>query len=107
MARDPIGVKPFYYYTGSDGFAFSSELKSLIQLVPHARQLNYSSIQSYLTYLYSPGESIPLCNFFINSYPVILFPLQTVNTQPLTVGINSPHFLLLRKSYPLMLVEMV
>ena len=30
------------------------------------------------------------CVIFINSYPVILFPLQTVNTQPLTVGINSP-----------------
>ena len=83
MARDPIGVKPFYYYTGSDGFAFSSELKSLIQLVPHARQLNYSSIQSYLTYLYSPGESIPLCNFYkllpVHSLSITDGQYQTIN----------------------------
>lgn len=63
IARDAIGVKPLYYYNGPLGFAFSSELKSLIELVPSSKSLNYSCIQSYLTFLYSPGESLPLQDF--------------------------------------------
>jgi asparagine synthase (glutamine-hydrolysing) len=31
-ARDPIGVKPFYYFHGSGGFAFGSEMKALLAL---------------------------------------------------------------------------
>ncbi len=30
MARDPIGVKPFFYYTYSGGFLFASEIKALL-----------------------------------------------------------------------------
>ena len=31
-ARDQIGIKPFYYATTSDGFAFGSEIKALLAL---------------------------------------------------------------------------
>lgn len=30
MARDPIGVKPFFYYKYNDGFLFASEIKTLL-----------------------------------------------------------------------------
>lgn len=30
MARDPIGVKPFFYYDYKDGFLFASEIKTLL-----------------------------------------------------------------------------
>ncbi len=62
IARDAFGVKPLYYYSGSSKFAFSSELKSLIHLVPHSKKLDYSAIQSYLTFLYCPGNSTPLAD---------------------------------------------
>ena len=38
-ARDPMGIKPFYYYQSSDLFAFASEIEGLLCL-PIKKQLN-------------------------------------------------------------------
>jgi asparagine synthase (glutamine-hydrolysing) len=55
IARDQIGVKPLYYFHDGEHFAFSSELKGLIEdpLVP--RRLNYDAFTSYMRLLYVPG----------------------------------------------------
>jgi asparagine synthase (glutamine-hydrolysing) len=59
MARDRLGVKPFYYWSNGTYFAWSSELKALLTLPWVARQLNVHALQSYLTYEYVPApESI-------------------------------------------------
>lgn len=60
VARDALGVKPLYYTADSRGFAFASELKALLQLVPDKRDLDIPSIHRYLSFLWCPGEGTPL-----------------------------------------------
>ena len=60
LARDGIGVKPVYYYSDNDTVAFSSEIKSLLYLIPEDLDLDYQSIQRYLTFLWCPGEGTPI-----------------------------------------------
>lgn len=47
-ARDRFGVKPFYYINNEDCFAFSSEIKSLIQLPNFEKKINPIAVYDYL-----------------------------------------------------------
>jgi asparagine synthase (glutamine-hydrolysing) len=60
LARDALGVKPLYYTEHSSGFAFASEIKALLCLVPQARALDIPALHRYLSYLWCPGEGTPL-----------------------------------------------
>jgi asparagine synthase (glutamine-hydrolysing) len=60
LARDNFGVKPLYYTLCNDRFFFSSELKALVRLIGNINNLNYDSLQSYLTFLYCPGTGTPI-----------------------------------------------
>ncbi len=53
VARDHIGIKPFYYYLKGAEFIFSSELKS-ISAVRKQLPVNYSVIPAYLHIGYIP-----------------------------------------------------
>jgi len=46
-SRDRFGVKPFYYIDTDKAFAFASEIKQLLPLVP-SRQANLAKIMDYL-----------------------------------------------------------
>jgi asparagine synthase (glutamine-hydrolysing) len=59
LARDALGVKPLYFSTSADGFAFSSEIKALQLLQPQAGALDISALDRYLTYLWCPSEQTP------------------------------------------------
>ena len=56
VARDHLGVKPFYYAFTANGFLFSSELKALLCSDAINLQLDPVGVAGYLTYLWSPGE---------------------------------------------------
>lgn len=60
IVRDPLGVKPLYFYQDGDCFAFASELKAFTKIPSFAKSLDYEGMLNYLHFLYSPAEKTPL-----------------------------------------------
>lgn len=52
-ARDPFGIKPFYYAAMGDVFFFGSELKSFLPHPGFQKELNPDALKLYLTFQYS------------------------------------------------------
>ena len=59
LARDALGVKPLYYASLDGNFAFASEIKALLYLVPEVRKLDIASLHRYLSFLWCPGDGTP------------------------------------------------
>lgn len=59
-ARDRLGIKPFYYFTGSSGFLFASELRAMLASGQVPRILDSLSLDSYLSFgaVQEPGTII-------------------------------------------------
>lgn len=59
LSRDRFGVKPLYYRKSSDGIAFSSEPKALLELFPELREVAEDTLLDFLgnNLLYSKNES--------------------------------------------------
>jgi asparagine synthase (glutamine-hydrolysing) len=56
LIRDRLGVKPCYYTFINDEFFFSSEIKALLENNKLNKQINYSSIDFYLSSRYVPSS---------------------------------------------------
>lgn len=54
-ARDRMGIKPFYYVHKDGAFAFASELKSLLLLPNISREINFDSLNHYLSLQFVPA----------------------------------------------------
>ncbi len=64
-ARDRFGVKPFYYYTDENYFAFASEIKALIKLPFIDKKVNPKAVFDYLVLnLYEQEEEGFIKNIF-------------------------------------------
>jgi asparagine synthase (glutamine-hydrolysing) len=59
VVRDALGVKPLYYNSGQDCFAFASEIKALRCLRPTLAVLDYAALHRYLSFLWCPGRGTP------------------------------------------------
>ena len=64
IARDRLGIRPLYYHKGNDCFMFASELKALLVSGMINKELNYKSIDKYLTLRYSWGTETFFNNIF-------------------------------------------
>lgn len=53
-ARDPFGIKPFYYYETDNTFLFASEIKSFLEHPKFERILNKDLIGPYLSFSFTP-----------------------------------------------------
>ncbi|MDD3740565.1 MAG: asparagine synthase (glutamine-hydrolyzing), partial [Bacteroidales bacterium] len=69
LFRDRIGIKPMFYYWDGNNFAFSSELKSLLQVkyIRDRRQINNSAINEFLHIGYIPEPDTIFSN--IRKFP--------------------------------------
>jgi asparagine synthase (glutamine-hydrolysing) len=50
FSRDRYGIKPFYYYSNDEIFAFASEIPALLTTLPRKPKPNYQSIFDFLAF---------------------------------------------------------
>lgn len=55
IARDRLGIKPVYYYEGSESFVFASEIKSLLEVPDVPREVDETALEMFLSLRYVPG----------------------------------------------------
>lgn len=55
-ARDPFGIKPFYYALTDNGFLFASEIKGILPHPSYKKKLNLEALEQYLSFQYSALE---------------------------------------------------
>lgn len=52
-ARDPFGIKPFYYALIGKTLVFASEIKSILKYPAYGKRLNEEALEQYLSFQYS------------------------------------------------------
>lgn len=67
VARDRIGIKPFYYYNDRGRFIFASEIKAIIADRSIVRDPNYPAIADYISFMYVPDDK----TFFKGIYKLL------------------------------------
>ncbi len=50
IARDRLGIKPLYYWAGGNVFAFSSELRALLETGMMPRKTNLTALNDYISF---------------------------------------------------------
>lgn len=53
-ARDPFGIKPFYYYQNNGTFMFASEVKAFLDHPDFNKEFNEDLLSSYLSFSFTP-----------------------------------------------------
>ena len=56
IARDRLGIKPFYYFENNNGFYFASEIKAIRAVLPEPLSVQDELIDAYMSFGYVPGE---------------------------------------------------
>ena len=55
LVRDRIGIRPLYYYADSKRLIFASEIKAILQEKLVKREIDFTSLDLYLTLGYVPA----------------------------------------------------
>ncbi len=54
--RDPLGIKPLYYYHSADCVIFSSELKAIYAVLDNTPEADFAALDHCLRYRFHPGQ---------------------------------------------------
>lgn len=57
LFRDPLGIKPLYYYYENGLLIFSSEIKSIYSVLDEKPQIDFSAIHHMLQYRFHSGKT--------------------------------------------------
>jgi asparagine synthase (glutamine-hydrolysing) len=60
LARDPLGIKPLFYYRRRDGVIFASELKALLAAVGTELQVEPGALVASMLYYWIPEQRCPI-----------------------------------------------
>lgn len=84
-ARDPLGIKPFYYYTDADQFAFASEPRAFFALPGADLSPDLAALRLYLHYQFIPSP--------LSAYSKVqkLRPGETLTLTPAPAGRGEPR----------------
>jgi len=55
LARDRIGKKPLYYFSDGNRIVFASELKAILRDESIPREIDFTALSDYLSFLYVPA----------------------------------------------------
>lgn len=55
LARDPVGIKPLYYYFSASRLIFSSEIKAILEHLEIPRRIDLEALNLYLRVNYVPA----------------------------------------------------
>ncbi|WP_462152119.1 asparagine synthase (glutamine-hydrolyzing) [Pseudoalteromonas xiamenensis] len=86
-ARDPFGIKPFFYSPQkANGFQFASDINALIELLDVKPPLNYQRVYNYLVFGdYDTGSDTFYCNVFhLPPGHMFSFDLKTMEMSEVT-----------------------
>jgi asparagine synthase (glutamine-hydrolysing) len=64
LARDHFGIKPLFYTKQEERFAFSSELKMLVNIPGFDKTINMKALVGAINYLWVPGNDTMFRNCF-------------------------------------------
>ncbi|CAN2045901.1 asparagine synthase (glutamine-hydrolysing) [Candidatus Magnetomoraceae bacterium gMMP-13] len=56
MARDRLGIKPFYYTINHDGIIFASEIKAVLSVIDKKSTVNLDMLDAYMSLGYTPTD---------------------------------------------------
>jgi asparagine synthase (glutamine-hydrolysing) len=79
IARDHFGIKPMFYTQIENRFAFSSELKTLVNIPGFDKTLNMDALVGAMNYLWIPGNE----TMFSSCHKLPPAHYMTVNTRAL------------------------
>ena len=55
--RDPLGIKPLYYYQSKNCIIFSSEIKAIYTVMDSEPELDFAALDHILRFRFQPGRS--------------------------------------------------
>lgn len=64
LARDRVGIKPFYYYHDGESFVFASEIKAIIKSGVVKAESDQNSLQDYISFQFCLGNRTLFKNVF-------------------------------------------
>lgn len=88
-SRDRLGKKPFVYHFNNGNFSFASEIKVILAALGSTPEIESSSLQQYLRYLYVPSPNTifkgikklpPAHNLVFENNTLKIYPYWDINT---------------------------